>query len=363
MSDFWKINERMKVALVKQANFPDLYICPPLTRDYYKYSPFRSGPLGLMEAFDVDYYIVNEYDSDECRTWRQKINVLKHRSAESWFNTPNSYALDGISQGDYAIEVEEIDFSCYDIVISFDIAVPSCMVARHPSILWCYFITEPPMQAYKDSIVAPLFGYDVFLNQRFRNPNDAQRQADDNNASHVIDFPYVLAGSSTYFKLFDLPPKVVSDGKTRVVIPRYAFSQLSEKTKAILLDEVEIVQPSGNVGRYLKTLASCDYYLRPGNTPKFGNESIEAVASGLIFVASVWGWKNRVFNVKGTTIKPTVDIDSQAIEGLELIRIIHGNSVLREDCRRTQKQILDSICFDQPLSDLIQRCRKKKMNI
>ena len=47
----------IKVALIKQDIYSDLYIAKPGDKDFFKKSPRRSGPLGLVETFDCDFFI------------------------------------------------------------------------------------------------------------------------------------------------------------------------------------------------------------------------------------------------------------------------------------------------------------------
>lgn len=353
----------LRVALIKQSYHPDLYICEPKTPDYFKYSPFRSGPLGLSQAFQVDFYIVEEHDSEECKTWRQKIKSLTHRDPQSWLSVPRTYQIDGRPQGDFAINVEEIDFQAYDIAISFDIAIPTHIVKKNPTVLWCYYITEPPMEAYQESLAEPLFGYDIFLNQRFR-AHSVQAKAEE-ISKHCIDFPYVFASTKTYDALFG--PKAELQWpdflKTKVAIPNYVLRELSNETIRLISEHCDIVTPKGRIDNFIKSLSSCQFYLRPGNAPKFGNETIEAVASGLTFIASPWGWKNRIFNVDGTTINPKSNIDMQAREGLEIILSLKKDSKLHDNIKSYQASLLDDICYHRPLYRLLQEFYSKQLRI
>ena len=73
----------LRVALVKQSSYADLYSLP--TRkdgsgcrkgfDIYGSSNFRSGPVGLLANFDCDFIIVNCFDAPECSIWQYRLQA------------------------------------------------------------------------------------------------------------------------------------------------------------------------------------------------------------------------------------------------------------------------------------------------
>ncbi len=67
-----------RVCLVKQNTTYDLYKqTGPDLRSIVESSNFRSGPIGLWEAFDCDFRVLEEDPSPECqygrRTWAQYV--------------------------------------------------------------------------------------------------------------------------------------------------------------------------------------------------------------------------------------------------------------------------------------------------
>ena len=55
--------ERLRIALVKQDVYQDLYVCPASEKDALSIllsSQVRVGPIGLMADLNADFYIVKE---------------------------------------------------------------------------------------------------------------------------------------------------------------------------------------------------------------------------------------------------------------------------------------------------------------
>lgn len=65
----------MKIALVKQDIYQDLYVCSKddrsgggqeLSCEILKSTLMRIGPLGLIHDFNADFYIIKEQKNKEC---------------------------------------------------------------------------------------------------------------------------------------------------------------------------------------------------------------------------------------------------------------------------------------------------------
>jgi hypothetical protein len=356
--------KHLKVALIKQDIYRDLYVAKPGDQQFYKKSPRRSGPLSLPHFFSCDFYIVTLDKAEECNLWRNKVTEAGHGSVESWLNVPHEYNFQGLSQKECSVSCDDIPYDDYDMIVSFDIAVPARIVSKCIKPLWCYFISEPPLSAYKESWKRPLCGYDVFLSQRFRSENDIYRDSENLPQPHTVDLPYVSASSSTYnslFKSFD--DRTNSFDRPKVSIPRYSWDQLTPEIRRNLSERYEIIIPSGDIENFIRSLQSSHFYLRLGNQAKFGNETIEAVASGCVFVSSPRGWKNRIFNVPPTVLD-SLDVDEQAGLAIQLIDSLSKDSSTYHKIRDVQQGILNRICVFNPLMRLMEiKARKELLSI
>ena len=72
----------MKIALVKQEVYQDLYVCPVTEKNAANIlfsSMGRVGPIGLMAELDADFYIVKEEPEYETQIYRKVIpHISKH---------------------------------------------------------------------------------------------------------------------------------------------------------------------------------------------------------------------------------------------------------------------------------------------
>lgn len=111
----------------------------------------RSGPLGLIDYFDCDFFIIKIEADEECNLWREKATKLGHSTEEKWLNLPHELTFDGNTQAECAVKCDNIPCEEYDIVICFDFAVPQRLVRQYSKQLWCYYVSEPPLEAWKQS--------------------------------------------------------------------------------------------------------------------------------------------------------------------------------------------------------------------
>lgn len=353
--------KEIRVALIKQDTYKDLYVALPCDPDFYKASPRRSGPLSIPEVFSCDFYIVKTTEDDECKLYEKKVLEAGHGSIDDWLKVPSEYRINGLVQADCAIDVSEVPFSSYDIIISIDISVPERIVKTFSNQLWCYFISEPPLSAWKNSWLKPLYGYDIFLTQCFRTDEEISKAKQFLPLKHTIDLPYVSAGSETYNRLFGFTQKSPSsDAKPSATIPGYRLRQLSTEQLAKLSQYFEIIKPSGMIGNYLSSLNNSEFYLRLGNKSKFGNETIEAVASNCVFISSPKGWRNRIFNVPSTVLTSS-EIDDQITQAIELASHFRADIRRKINAMDCQTRILDRICYYKPILSIVEQYERKRL--
>jgi hypothetical protein len=320
-------------------------LAKPKDKFFYKKSVKRSGPLGLIDYFDCDFFIVKTEADEECNLRREKATKLGQFSEEKWLNLPHELTFGGNTQAQCAVKCNNIPYEEYDIVIFFHFAVPHRLVRQYSKQLWCYYVSEPPLEAWKQSWSMPMFGYDIFFSQLFRDQLQLMKQSQHILKDHIIDMPYVACGQTTYASLFDFEGKNrPPNAKPIAILPKYSQTLLDPEGYKKLSDVVDIKIAEGSIVNYLSALHQADYHVRLGTKSKFGNESIEAVATGCLFVSSTRGWKNRVFNVTNTAIN-SLDIDTQLDDLITLIGNHEKNENLRVAAKNLQAQILDRVCY------------------
>lgn len=353
---------KFKLAFVKQDVYADLYYGKEGNKEFFLQSLQRSGPLALFTEFDSEFYIVS---SDETEGfWREKVTCCGHKTFEQWEDVRNEQLLlsDGskLSQSEMSVPLSDIDFDRFDVVIAVDACIPKGVLQKYNRPLWAYYISEPCMNAYKQSKLSVISGYDVFLNQMFRPEGHPEYLLSE--SSHEIDFPYAFAYPWIYHQMFGFKKKVdekASEGELVVVVPSYVRGQLSIAQLESLKERFKVVTPSGSLRNFLGMLCQGDVYLRLGDQAKFGNETIEAVCAGNLFLSTSRGWKNRVFNIDGSVI-PGVGLDQSQFDwALARLEELDGDREQLETLAERQREIAKSLCFERPLNYLLKKIKSK----
>ena len=190
--------DQLRVALVKQDVYQDLYVCSHRLNDPLQIlhtSPNRVGPIGLFTLSDTDFYIVHEEETPECQIYRQvlpdladKLHLLKTRTIDKIpgreFLRPGSSHC----HGEFSISCFDVDWGRYDVVITLNASLPTQLIQQFPRTLFAYMIGEANLATRRVK-----FGYDVCLNQKARG-KIARRMG-------VVDFPYTFVGPSCLEKL------------------------------------------------------------------------------------------------------------------------------------------------------------------
>ena len=107
----------------------------------------RVGPFSLINDLNADFFIIKEENTEECQIYNHflkgfggnykllKTKPLNKIPGNEFFepgtNKPN---------GDLSVNVEDISWSNYDIVISINFSVPSNIVKLHKNTLRYYHL-------------------------------------------------------------------------------------------------------------------------------------------------------------------------------------------------------------------------------
>lgn len=359
------MSKKLRAALIKQDVYGDLYFAKKGDKQPYLNGLKRSGPLGLFVAFDIDFFIVSKDETS--KFWEEKITCCNHgtfQSMEELRNKKNKLGTNKwSSQKELSVPLKEIDFDDYDVVIALDACIPQDIIQKFSRPLWAYYVSEPCMTSYKSSVKQCLEGYEVFLNQMFR--DDSNPRAILSRDSHQIDFPYCFSKYGVVHELFNIELNKVSSRHERlkVVIPAYVRRLLSQSQLSELNTKYEIIQPRGTLKQFLSKLCEGDIYLRLGNQAKFGNETTEAVVAGNLFLSTKKGFKNYVYNVEGTQISGDEFDDKQYLNALEMLEYYDNNRDKLQLNQERQRQIANYLCYERPLSILNHKIIKKQNGI
>lgn len=276
----------MKIALVKQEVYQDLYVCnnrSPIEEILFS-SQGRVGPWGLFSMYDADFYIVKEENTKECNIWTkiipgktEQFRKLKHETINNIkgmeFHIPGSDKPNGY----YAVDCYDIDWSEYDIVISINFSIPTKIVQKYTNTLWAYMIGEANFM--QDKVY---FGYDVSLNQLIQGNYD--------RTNNIIDFPYTFVGPNCLEDIIykKLNRKSFNNGiygeintTTERPVKRIPqFEPISEVTNQ------PIKMHKQKIDDNLIEIYDSKYYLKIGGRKTRGNGAIEAISLGTLVLMS-----------------------------------------------------------------------------
>ena len=205
------------------------------------------------------------------------------------------------------------------------------------------------MTAYKKSHQQILFGYDLFLNQRFRRIKPKTHW-------HEIEFPYFLQ----YYGCFHDLLRIDKDLFSREGI--FLESHTSYELNANQINELKSFGPlgltRGKTEEIIMGLIKSKYYVRFGGRILWGNSMIEGIAAGCLVI----GNPNEFLQVSLFTNKTSVKTFDELIKR---IKFFEENPDEYDRELRKQRRQLDYLCFNRPLRELFQQSnvlfRKKNL--
>jgi hypothetical protein len=264
----------LRVALVKQSTYSDLYTDPqaPDVASLVRSSWHRTGPIGLFTEFTSRFFIVHPEEDPECRVWEEK--------QVYWRNNPKREADDRArhaAQDRVAVSAEAVDWSEFDLVIAIENAVPARVTRKHPNVVWATLLEHHRMRDYSSYLSAPPSGYDLFFNLRYGpNPRSFRRRP------HVIDWPYNYTRPDVLRTVFGCPQQAAGSRLTVLV----EDNQGPEVEAAMVAAGFEVrVGRRATLGDYLDTLLSVDAFVFPSPARPLGGLAMIDAASANVVLA------------------------------------------------------------------------------
>lgn len=354
-----RLKRKPKIALVKQNIYRDLYNCEfnASAKDKLLSSNQRTGPVGLLAAFNPDFYIVNVEPDEETSIWTEKYQHSTHFSREGLLATKEQdfFQIDGgfRKQSNLTVDLHSVDWNKYDFVITYDYAIPSRVAKAFSSPIWCNYVTEGFMPSFKRAIEYLPDGYSINFNHHFRPESELKNLSanlydDVNEGRHSLDFPYFIQYHGCFH---DILGASISTPRSGVVLDPSTKNLLSESQINELKKFGEVKEISGCVWHVIDALINSKYYLRLSDRYVLGNSSIEAVASGCLFISSPLGIKNR-YLMEDEAVAHGIGLNNQFDSALNLIRNFEKNEIICETVLQKQRNKLNYLCFIRPLSEI-----------
>jgi hypothetical protein len=317
--------KKYKIAVVKEATLDILY-CIPSNNDFQKMlltSIRHSGLVGVFTKFNVDSFIVKPKPSFQ---GTNKISIL------------NQSAIDPAS----------ISWSNYDLVIAYNLAISANITQRYPQVIWCYMITEPLMSDYQKSILKPVHGYDLFLNQFSASINLFKQ------AKHIVNFPFNLQYYGCFHELIPTVPQ--NSQRSGVFVETFTAKTLTLVQLESLKSFGEVRTVSKDTKTILMDLLKSKYFIRNGGERKiWGNSLIEAVAAGCLAIGNHKEIHNNLLITRQTS---TTSLSAS----IKLINYFERNPQAYEKAILKQRTILNYFFYYKPLLDLQKKVERIKQS-
>lgn len=344
----------LKLAFVKSSIYTDLWV-NDITNDYFtlfKTSFMRCPAIGLAENYETDFIIVKESGEYPCQSiiypWETSHkNNIQYAATNKNPGLPfldETYHKD-VTVNNISHDVDTIDWSKYNIVITINACIPQRIIDKYPQILWCYYVSENDEQ-----MVNQIIGnYDLILNQDVNKPN---------LPPFSIGFPYTFLGPNTIENINKKHLHTPLEKKTGIFmeinntterpvvnIPP-GFMEISEKTS------MPIIRHDQNIIQNTTNLYSAKYYVKLYGRIIRGNSVLESISAGTLTLIN-----------KGLTMYPDLIPDACHVETtddvIEKIKYFEENPDEYASAIGKQKELLRNLYYVKPMKDLFRKYFEK----
>lgn len=346
----------LRICLVKQETFGDLYTQPRLRGKELLYSTIhRSGPIGLFGAKSFDFFILKISDSEESTVWKYLHADMDGPLPEDILAVKDKPIVNGrgelitaVPQSQVAVSMFDVSWEQYDVIISINFSVDEKIIRDHPKQLWCYMLQEPSMRHYKQSMVQPLFSYDLFLNQKFTYQFSQRRR-------HEVNFPYNFMHAESFKSL---QPKIDSV-REGVFVEIHSVVNLTPGQKDALAKFGSVRFPTEErFEAVLDKMMKSKYFISlRGQHLAFkiwGNSMIDAVGAGLLAFGDPREYHNLDLFTTFTSIRSVEEF-------MDKIKRLENDPERYKEELALQQRLLNKYCFFEPLKKLFHACHKKQM--
>ena len=278
----------LKLAVVKEACYPDLWVCNTYSdiETAILSSRMRIGMSGLAERFETDFLIVKTNNSDSAVRMRKlQSGDLSEGDYKEIEEKRVSYELKGrrvaATAKEHAQDADMIDWSVYDIVLCINFAVPYRVRVRYSaSTRWVCIPSEAV-------IPADYNGWDAMSTQDM--PRDGRVRG------RLIDLPYTISckkffsisrrgrqKEGAYLEINSCPPELRHVWKESVPC-------------ASIMDSlgIDVRYHQGNMNDHVNDLSRSKYFIKCGGRDVRGNSFVEAISAGCVCLLpknSCWGY-------------------------------------------------------------------------
>lgn len=307
--------------------------------------------IGLAESYNADFIIVKESQEYPCQYMKNVLhpkytNNMKYSKENKNPSLPflnesyhNHASIDSVSH-----DLDSIQWDSYDIVLCINTCIPSRIIDKYPSVLWCYWIGE------NDVMTKKIGNYDILLDQ------DVTKQS---LPSFSIGFPYTFVGPTTmetiavsYLGMNGIKKEGIymeinntTERPVKSIPP--IFATLSKNVSMpILIHSQDILENE-------KQLYKAKYYVKLLGRRIRGNSVLETISSGTMVLA------NRKLVVYSDLVLEECHIEKEE-DATKKILYYEGNPDEYTRVIREQRALLERMYFKKPMDALFERYRLKQ---
>ena len=313
-----------RLAIVKEACYQDLWTCEQSKGlvNLLKSSLLRIGPLGLLDIFKGDFFILKTNNSKYARKLRLK--QVNNFSDQDYIDVENRKSkLFGETTYDLAKEANSIQWENYDIVISINFAVPINIRKEYKDLVWICMTGEGKFPLGTNL-------WDYFISHNCPSSPYLNRG--------IIDMPYTLISSNFLITNFKKNKE-----KNGVYFEVNCFNKINNyyiKQSPLPNQFKELGMPlrfhNDDMEAHINKLVISKYFVKYGGRAVRGNSFIEAISAECVCFL---GYSDCF----GKINLPEFCYYSNLDELLEKIKILENNDKKRLKIIEEQKIILNQI--------------------
>jgi hypothetical protein len=326
-------NRPLKVCLVKTTACSELYnLVNASSMEQLIFSvQRRTGPIGLMQSMNANFLIVHTVSDYESQVFiRRKIVHESNNQELQRLRVEQQTVLSSL-----AINVEEVNWSDYDLVVAFENAIPSRIALRHSKVIFVSMIEDHRLEDYQRYRRKLPEGYKLFFNLRTGpSPHD------------FVKFPWEIDFSYGFREAHSLS-KILPDIKKNDVI--HVEGHEDPETNAILekLTGMQVVQYSDSVMGFYELIRSAKYFVSVNpKRPLGGLAAIDAISADTLVIAN----RHKIWNAHPICKELHVfDVYSAA----KIINHLNTNTQLYGEMLLKQSTLLQYYCYDRPLTQIL----------
>jgi hypothetical protein len=323
----------LRVCLVKTTACTELYnlVNASSIKQLIFSTVMRAGPVGLIQSLNADFRIVHTVSDHESQAFMtRRIRLKKYHPETLELSIKQQTILSTL-----AVNVEDVDWGEYDLVVAVENAIPSRVAIRYPQVIFASMIEDHRLDDYQRYRRKLPEGYRLFLNLRTGpSPHDFVKRP------WEIDFTYGFREAHSLSKLL---PCV----KKKNII--HLEGHEDPVTNAILekLTGMQVVQYSESVMGFYELIRSAKYFVSVNpRRPLGGLAAIDAISADTLVIAN----RHKIWNAHPICNELHV---SNIYGAAKIINDLNAKDKLYEEMLLMQSTLLQYYCYDRPLAQIL----------